>query len=91
MTYLEIVNILLQILLLGMAVPVLRRSGPYQWAMKDLGLRMTKPLDCSQCLTFWTSLALHLLFWNTHPLVAVLASLSAGFIAEETEKISERL
>lgn len=84
-------NLVLQILLLAMAIPVLRASQPYRWFLHKLNLQMTKPLDCVQCLTFWTSLALHLTYWRTAPIPAVLASLTAAFLANEAEKVFERL
>ncbi len=91
MTLIQIVNLVLQIILVGSAIPVLRASGPYQWVIKLFRLKMTKPLDCVQCLTTWTSLGLHFFFWETEPALAILASLSAGFIAEELEKLRDRI
>ena len=82
--------ILLQILLVGLAVPSLRRNNFYQAVLAVLKLQHKKPMDCSQCLGMWTSLILHLCFWGTTPILACLAALGTATLSSEVDKAFDK-
>ena len=91
MTYLQILNLLMQILLVAMAVPPLRTSKFYEIFLILVNQKGKKPLDCAVCLTMWTALLLHLFLWKVSFPMAMLAALATAWLGNETDKIFERL
>ena len=46
-----------------------------------------KPFSCLQCLTFWTALVLHLLYWETGIIETIMAAGTSAWLANEVDKI----
>jgi hypothetical protein len=87
----QLIQLILQILILGMAIPPLRTSKPWVVFLILINQKNKKPLDCGTCLAMWSALAFHLLYWGTPFPLALLASLATAWVGNETDKIFERL